>query len=106
MSSGFEALTADMPQIGPKTLPSLPDRPSEEPERAAAPEGDGSPSAVEQHEIALTQEWARLIAELPNVKFAEGVAVSQRRFIQAEMERVRRLLAVHKRLREPIRRKR
>jgi hypothetical protein len=67
---------------------------------------DSSPSAVERVEEMLTVEWAKLSEELPMAKQVEATARSRRQFVEHEMDRVRRLLAAHKRLREPIHRKR
>lgn len=107
MSIHTDALLADLPTIGPKATPSIPpSEPSVEAPSGAVAEADGSPSAVEQHEAALTVEWAKLSEELPRAKAAEQEAAKHRRQVAAEMDRIKRLLAVHKRLREPIRRKR
>src|ERR1700747_567279 len=65
----------------------------------------GSPSAVREHEIALTERWAHLKEEYPKALQAENDAVNYRRAIAKEMGEIKRLLAAHKRLREPIRRK-
>jgi hypothetical protein len=85
--------------------------------------GSPSPSAVEQHEAMLTVEWAKLSERFAQLKADEiAVAIERRNALNLaaeskkkivaerlqigdEMERVRRLLAAHKRLKNPVRRK-
>ena len=67
---------------------------------------DGSPSAVHEAEKRLTLRWTELKEQLPKhqemTRYYAALAADAKR----EMESIRRLLAAHNRLREPIRRKR
>lgn len=85
--------------------------------------GVDSPSAVEAHEAALTVEWARLSDLRSTLKTLDATYAeqhrqhlesyaqmrtsnrTQRQEVTAEMERIERLLRAHKRLREPVRRR-
>jgi hypothetical protein len=107
-----------LPETHPPSL-----EPSASPTSPAGETGGSTPSAVDQHEevggfgesagastverveVMLTVEWTKLSEELPMSKLVEAAARSRRQFVEKEMDRVRRLLAAHKRLREPIRRK-
>jgi hypothetical protein len=121
MSSGFESMTTDDPnhqayldavasqrevvQAAQRVIletPPLPDRPSEEPERAAAPEGDGSPSALDQHEVALDLEWSRLKEELPKAETSARDAAAHLKRVKNDLEAARQLVAHHRRLRQRL----
>jgi hypothetical protein len=93
----LDAIETQPPSIG---------RPHEEPAVQLAPEADGpSPSAVEHVEEMLTVEWAKLSEALPALQLWAAESARRVRDTKAEMERVRRLLAAHKRLKNPIRRR-
>lgn len=88
-----------------------------------AENGAGSPSIVQQQEVALNLEWSRLSERLSQLKADEKAiaigrrnalvlaaesrkgVVKERKEVLAQMNTAKRLLAAHKRLREPTRRK-
>lgn len=76
----------------------------EEPAVQLAPTADGSPSAVEQQEIALIRRHAELNDALPEMKAIEAAAIEQRRTAMAEMAVIERLLRAHKRIKSPRKR--
>jgi len=82
----------------------LKERPSEEP--ALAPETGAPPSEVERWEIALIRRHTELKGALPELTAARARAIEDRAVAVAEMAVIERLLRAHKRLREPVRRKR
>jgi len=67
--------------------------------------GTDSPSAVREHEIALTLRLTQINQSLPGWERDVKDALAHIREMKAERTEIERLLRAHKRLREPIRRK-
>jgi hypothetical protein len=88
-----------------ETQPPSIGRPPEEPAVQLAPEADGSPSAVRQHEIEMTLLLTKINQELPDALSALQRAKDKVRNLKLEKIGAERLLAAHRRLRTPITRK-
>ena len=88
-----------------ETQPPSIGRPPEEPAVQLAPEADGSPSAVREAEARLILRHTHLSEEYPKALLAEQDALRKRKAIASEMDEIRRLLAAHKRIKNPVRRK-
>ena len=89
--------------------PSIPlsEPPADEPMVHAVTEtGGSSPSAVRAAEAALILRHTHLKDALPKLEAAATKAKMELSSAKAEMGDIVRLLAAHKRLREPVRRKR
>lgn len=79
----------------------VPDVPLEDAENGA-----GSPSAVASAEAALILQFTHLQESVPALELWAKESLKRLRDAKAEMEDIERLLRAHKRLREPVRRKR
>ena len=102
---GHAAYIAALARDLSPTVPPL-NEPSTEVPVDAGVKVDGSPSAVASAESALILRFTALQKALPSLQedaviMAEKVSATKR-----EMVEIERLLRAHKRLREPIRRKR
>lgn len=93
-----------------------------QPAEQADPGAGSTPSAVEQHEAMLTVEWAKLSDRLKFVRGNEAAALERKRVaelqakaeraewakerctVTAEMDKLRKLLATHARLKSPRKR--
>lgn len=88
----------------PDTQPPLPDGSASEPTSPAVAGAD-SPSAVREAEAQLILRHTHLKEALPKLEVYAAKAASDLRLAKKEMADIVRLLAAHKRLREPVRRK-
>jgi hypothetical protein len=86
--------------------------PSEPPAKPHTPDGvtggssgASTPSAVRQHEIDMTLLLTKINQELPDALTALQKAKDHVRNLKLEKAGAERLLAAHRRLREPVRRK-
>jgi hypothetical protein len=78
-------------------------QPTSPAETAGAP---SSPSAVHEAEKRLTLRWTELKEQLPKHQEMARSYAAEATAAKGEMEAIRRLLAAHRRLREPVKRKR
>lgn len=110
MTASFDKIMEQLPVVGPKPpkveTPPTSEPAPEVPQGAAANGADSSPSAVASAEAALILRHTHLMEQYPKAKLAEEAALAERRAMGAEMVEIERLLRAHKRLREPVRRKR
>jgi hypothetical protein len=78
--------------------------PSVQPDPPDTGKTDGSPSAVRAAEVALIGRHTHLKAALPALEAGAARSQSELRAAKAEILDIVRLLAAHKRLREPRKR--
>lgn len=84
-------------------LSPVPDVPLEDAENSGA---GSSPSAVASAEAALILQFTHLQESLPALELWAKESLKRLRDAKAEMADIERLLRAHKRLREPVKRKR
>jgi hypothetical protein len=82
--------------------PQSPKEPASDVPESAAANGAGSPSSVQQHEIALDLEWTHLKEELPKAEAAKKAADAHLKRVRLELEAARQLVAHHRRLRSRL----
>jgi hypothetical protein len=80
--------------------------PASSPQPETVSDAGSTPSAVRQHELDLIARHTKLVGLLPGYTISARKAAEQLRAAKVEMAEIVRLLRAHKRLREPIRRKR